>query len=40
VEFRYPSENPPAEPDDDESRRALAVIDALAARLRAARPAD
>jgi HEPN domain-containing protein len=39
-DFRYPSENPPAEPDDEELRRALAVIDALAGRLRAARPAD
>jgi HEPN domain-containing protein len=39
-DFRYPSDNPPPEPDDDELRRALAVIDALAARLRAARPAD
>jgi HEPN domain-containing protein/predicted nucleotidyltransferase len=37
-DFRYPSENPPAEPSDAELRRALAVIDALAARLRAARP--
>jgi len=37
-EFRYPSENPPAAPDEGELRRALAVIDALAARLRAARP--
>jgi HEPN domain-containing protein len=39
-DFRYPSENPPAEPDDAELRRALAIIDALAAQLRAARPAD
>jgi HEPN domain-containing protein/predicted nucleotidyltransferase len=39
-DFRYPSENPPAEPSDDELRRALAVIDALAVQLRAARPAD
>jgi hypothetical protein len=38
--YRYPSEDPPAEPDDDELRRALDVIDALAARLRAARPVD
>jgi HEPN domain-containing protein/predicted nucleotidyltransferase len=39
-DFRYPSENPPDEPDDAELRRALAVIDGLAARLRAARPPD
>jgi predicted nucleotidyltransferase len=39
-DFRYPLEDPPAEPDDEELHRALAVIDALAARLRAARPAD
>jgi uncharacterized protein len=39
-DFRYPSENPPAEPDDEELHRALDVIDALAARLRAARPPD
>jgi HEPN domain-containing protein len=39
-DFRYPSDNPPPEPDDDELRRALAVTDALAGRLRAARPAD
>ena len=39
-DYRYPSEDPPAEPDDDELRRALAVIDALAAQLRAARPVD
>jgi hypothetical protein len=39
-DYRYPSADPPAEPDDDELRRALDVIDALAARLRAARPAD
>ena|SRR5437870_989627 len=40
--YRYPSEqgSDVAEPDDDELRRALAVIDALAARLRAARPQD
>jgi HEPN domain-containing protein len=42
TDFRYPSRNgrgrlkPP--PDEDELRRALAVIDALAARLRAANP--
>jgi hypothetical protein len=36
VEFRYPSERQPPEPEDEELRRALAVIDALAARLRAA----
>lgn len=29
-----------AEPDGDELRRALAVIDALAVRLRAARPKE
>jgi HEPN domain-containing protein len=39
-DYRYPSEDPPAEPDDDKLRRALAVIDALAAPLRAARPPD
>ncbi len=39
-DFRYPSENPPPAPSDEELRRALAVIDPLAARLRAARPAD
>jgi HEPN domain-containing protein len=39
-DFRYPSENPPPEPDDAELQRALAVIDPLAARLRAARPPD
>jgi uncharacterized protein len=39
-DFRYPSENPPREPDDEELRRALAVIDALAARLRALRLSD
>lgn len=40
VEYRYPSEQgaPIAEPDEQELRRALAVIDALAARLRAERP--
>jgi HEPN domain-containing protein len=38
-EFRYPSERPKPEPDEAELRRALAVIDALTARLRAARPA-
>jgi HEPN domain-containing protein len=39
-EFRYPSERPPPELKDEELHRALAVIDALAARLRAARPPD
>lgn len=40
VAYRYPAEegDAPPEPDDDELRRALAVIDALAARLRAKRP--
>jgi uncharacterized protein len=40
VAYRYPAEqgDAPPEPDEDELRRALAVIDALAARLRAARP--
>jgi uncharacterized protein len=43
VAYRYPSdEGPPAkpEPDDVELQRALATIDALAARLRAARPQE
>jgi hypothetical protein len=39
-DYRYPSDDPPAEPDEDELRRAVAVIDGLAARLRAARPQD
>lgn len=40
VAYRYPSEegDAPPEPDEDELRRALAVIDALANRLRAERP--
>ncbi len=40
IAYRYPSDEGPAEPepDDDELRRALTTIDALAARLRAARP--
>jgi HEPN domain-containing protein len=41
VVYRYPGEDGadvPPEPDEDELRRALAVLDALAARLRAARP--
>jgi hypothetical protein len=40
VAYRYPSaqEPEPAELSEDELRRALATIDALAARLRAARP--
>jgi uncharacterized protein len=40
VAYRYPSVERPdsAEPTEDELRRALATIDALAARLRAARP--
>ena len=40
VDFRYPTRRgriKPA-PDEDELRRALAVIDALASRLRAANP--
>ena len=36
--WRYPSDNAPAEPEEDELRRALAVIDALAAQLHAANP--
>jgi uncharacterized protein len=41
-EYRYPSTNRPAKPlpEEDELRRALATIDVLAARLRAARPQD
>jgi HEPN domain-containing protein len=40
VEYRYPSARGPdaAGPEDDELQRALSVIDALAARLRAANP--
>lgn len=40
VEFRYPSRRrlPKPPPEDDELRQALDVIDALAARLRAANP--
>ena len=40
VDYRYPSMTSPvkAAPDDDELHRAFAVIDALAARLRAANP--
>jgi HEPN domain-containing protein len=40
VDFRYPSQRGRAKPppDEGELRRALAVIDALAARLRAANP--
>jgi HEPN domain-containing protein len=40
VDFRYPSQRGRAKPppDDDELRRALVVIDALAAQLRAANP--
>jgi uncharacterized protein len=37
-EFRYPQEVAPAEPEEAELRAALAVIDQLAARLRAANP--
>jgi HEPN domain-containing protein len=35
---RYPEEDAPPEPDESEIRAALAVIDTLAARLRAANP--
>jgi HEPN domain-containing protein len=38
-DFRYPSEDPPAEPDEDELRRAFAVIDALAAQAARGRAA-
>jgi HEPN domain-containing protein len=37
-DFRHPSADEPPEPDTDELSRALAVIDALATRLRAANP--
>jgi HEPN domain-containing protein len=42
VDFRYPSRRGRSRlpPDEDELRRALVVIDELAARLRAARPQD
>lgn len=42
VAYRYPKEegDAPPEPDEDELRRALVVIDTLAARLRAERPPD
>lgn len=36
--WRYPSNNAPPEPDEAEFRRALVVIDALAAQLHAANP--
>jgi len=36
--YRYPSDKASPVPDEDELRRALAVIDALAVRLRAANP--
>ncbi len=36
--YRYPEEDAPPEPEEAEIRAALAVIDALAARLRAANP--
>jgi uncharacterized protein len=36
--YRYPSDRAPPVPDEDELRRALDLIDALAARLRAANP--
>ena len=41
-EYRYPSTKGPAKPlpEEDELRRALGTIDILAARLRAARPAE
>jgi uncharacterized protein len=38
IAYRYPSDDGPAEPDEAELQHALATIDALAARLRAARP--
>jgi HEPN domain-containing protein len=38
VIYRYPSDKAPSVPDEDELRRALDVIDALTARLRAASP--
>jgi uncharacterized protein len=37
-EWRYPSSDTPPEPDQTELQRALTVIDALAAQLRAANP--
>lgn len=42
IAYRYPSDQDLAasEPDENELREALAVIDALSARLRAARPQD
>ena len=42
VAYRYPLEEGPdeVEPDDEELRRALATIETLAARLRAAKPQD
>jgi HEPN domain-containing protein len=36
--YRYPDEDAPPQPDEPEIRAALDVIDALAARLRAANP--
>ena len=41
-EYRYPSAKGPAKPlpEEDELRRALGIIDVLAARLRAARPQE
>lgn len=38
VVYRYPSDDAPPVPDENELRQALAVIDALAVRLRAANP--
>ncbi len=37
-DYRYPSDDAPPEPEEEELQRALAVIDALAAHLRAANP--
>jgi HEPN domain-containing protein len=36
--YRYPSDDAPVVPEEDELRRAVAIIDALAERLRAANP--
>jgi uncharacterized protein len=36
--YRYPSDKAPTVPDEDELRHALAIIDKLAARLRASNP--
>jgi HEPN domain-containing protein len=37
--YRYPSDDAPPVPDEEELRQALVIIDALAVRLRAANPA-